>query len=85
MNRIILPGGYGDWNWNIFLFLVVIAVEFIIIDYLLRFRLLLLLEPAKAKEDSIRSVSVVDTNSIGLVKDGVINHERNGIADNIRM
>jgi hypothetical protein len=50
MNRIIIPGGCGDWNWNIFLFLVVIAVEFIIIDYWLWFRLLLFfLEPAKAK------------------------------------
>jgi hypothetical protein len=75
MNRIIIPGGYGDWNRNIFLFLVVIAVEFIIIDYWLRFRLLLLfLEPAKAKENNIWSVSVVDTDSIGLVNDGVRSH-----------
>jgi hypothetical protein len=86
MNRIIIPGGYGDWNRNIFLFLVVIAVEFIIIDYWLWFRLLLLfLEPAEAKEDNIWSVSVINTNSIGLVNDGVSTHEPNGIADDIHM
>jgi hypothetical protein len=74
MNRIIIPGRrYG--NWNVFLFLVV-TVEFIIIDYWLWFRLLLFfLEPAETKEDYIWSVSVVDTNSIGLMNDGVRSHE----------
>jgi hypothetical protein len=84
MNWFIIPG-HSDWNRSIFLFLVV-AVDFVIIDYWRWFRLLLFfLEPAEAKEENIWSVSVVDTNSIGLVNNGVRTHECNGIADNTRM
>jgi hypothetical protein len=84
-NEITIPGRHGDCNGNSFLFLVV-AIDFVIIDYWLWFRLLLLfLEPAEAKEENIRSVSVVDTDSIGLVNNGVRTHERNGIADDTRM
>jgi hypothetical protein len=43
-----------------------------------------LLEPAKAKEDYMWSVSVVDTDSISLLN-GVRSHEPNGSVDNSRM
>jgi hypothetical protein len=78
MNRIIIPRGYDN---NIFLVVVVVViiVEFVIIDWLWFRLLLLFLEPAEAKEDYIWSVSVVHTDSIGLVNDGVRTHEPKGI------
>jgi hypothetical protein len=79
---IVIPGRrYGNWN----IFLLVIVLEFVIIDRLWLRLLLLFLEPAEAKEDHIWSVSIVDTDSIGLVNGGVRTHEPNGIADDIHM
>jgi hypothetical protein len=84
MDWFIIPG-HSDWNRNGFLFLVV-TVEFVIIDYWLWFRLLLFfLEPAEAKEDHVWSVSVIYTDSIGLVNDGVRTHESNGRVDDSHM
>jgi hypothetical protein len=65
MNKFSLPGRrHCHWIRNVFLF---VALKFVIIDRRLRnFLLLLFLEPAEAKEENVRSFSIVHTNNIGL-------------------
>jgi hypothetical protein len=66
-------------------FFLVIVLEFVIIDWLWFWLILLFLEPAEAKEDHMWSVSVVDTDSIGLVNSAVRTHEPNGSVEHAHM
>jgi hypothetical protein len=60
-----------------------VIIKFIVIDWSLWIRLLLLfLEPAEAKEEHVGSYSVVLTNSIALVKDMVRYYKLEMIAEN---